>query len=62
MGSGAMLAGDPDDLDRVLERVRTAKAADIQRAAASLGASSRNVVWLLPEAQATGGGGSAGSP
>jgi zinc protease len=62
IGSGVALGGGPDDLDHLLERMRAAKSADVQRAAASLGASSRNVVWLLPESQAGGGGGSAGSP
>jgi zinc protease len=60
LGSGVMLGGGPDDLARLLERLRAAKPADVQRVAASLGSATRNVVWLLPEAPVDGG--SAGSP
>jgi zinc protease len=60
LGSGWMLAGDPQDLDHLLERVRGASVADLQRVAAMLTRERRNVVWLLPSptdgASSSGGG------
>lgn len=49
LGSGVALAGQPGDLERLLERVRAATPADLQRVAAQLTPSRRNVLWLLPE-------------
>ena len=48
LGSSIALAGDTADLDHLLERIRAATPADLQRAAAQLGPSRRNVVWLVP--------------
>lgn len=48
LGSGWMLAGDPQDLDHLLDRVRSAKVSDLQRVAAQLTPARRNIVWLLP--------------
>ncbi|HET9328204.1 MAG TPA: pitrilysin family protein [Candidatus Eisenbacteria bacterium] len=62
IGSGCMLTGDTQDLDRLLDRVRATKAADLQRVAAQLTAARRNVVWLLPVADSGPGRSSGGRP
>jgi predicted Zn-dependent peptidase len=53
LGMGWMLAGDPTDYQHQLERIRSASSQDLQRVAARLGPSERNVVWLVPAASDT---------
>jgi len=62
LGSGWMLAGDPQDLDHLLARVRGANAADLQRVAAQLTPQRRNVVWLLPISNGSTSSSSGGRP
>jgi zinc protease len=62
LGSGLMLGGASDDLDRLLVAVRAVKAADLQRVAAQLTPARRNVVWLLPATESPSGGSSGGRP
>jgi len=58
-GTAQMVAGDWQDADRQLQRLRALTPADVQQAAArALGASRRTVVWLsaTPDAAGAGGG------
>jgi predicted Zn-dependent peptidase len=60
LGLGWMLASDPADYQRQLERIRSATPQDLQNAAGKLTPAQRNVVWLVPSATDTtarGGGG-----
>ncbi len=61
LGSGLVLAGSADDLDRLLDQVRAATAADLQRVAAQLSAERCDLVWLLPPV-INGPGSSGGRP
>ena len=48
LGTAAMLAGDPQDATRLLERVHAVTAADVKRVAAKhLTEARRNIVWLM---------------
>jgi len=52
LGTGQMLAGDFQDLERQLERIRACTPADLQRAARHLDPARRNVLWLKPSQDA----------
>ena len=50
LGSAALLAGDPNDMERQIQRLRAVTADDVRRAASRLDPARRVVVWLAPAA------------
>ena len=48
LGSAAVLAGDPNDMERQMKRMRAVTAEDVRRAASRLDPARRVVVWLAP--------------
>jgi len=54
IGASALLAGDPNNMGTVAERLRGVSAADIQRVAHALDPARRIVVWLTPSPQVWG--------
>jgi len=59
LGLGWMLAGDPADYQRQIERIRNATPQDLKNAAGKLTPAQRNLVWLMPavaDTAARGGG------
>ena len=54
LGVSAMLAGDPNDLGRVVARLREVSAADIQRVSTQLDPALRTVIWLSPAESVSG--------
>jgi len=57
LGLGWMLAGDPADYRRQIERIRSATPQDLKNAAAKLTPAQRNLVWLVPAAADTAASG-----
>ncbi len=62
LGGSMMLTAGPDDIARLLERVRACTAEDLQHAAHLLDPARRNVLWLLPTPDAVPVGTPAGRP
>jgi zinc protease len=60
LGLGWMLAGDPADYKRQLERIRSATPQDLKNAAGKLTPAQLNLVWLVPAAADTAARGAGG--